>query len=73
MIFQKLQHAEEDINESKNAINNYIKTGTDHCIEKYSASILDRLEKQSKMELMRNIKIKPTDHNDMNSKIIKEY
>jgi len=34
---------------------------------------LDSLEKYSKFELMKFIKIKPAQDNDMKSKLIKEY
>ena len=71
--YENKQEADDVIVEKKNDISDFCKKGTDHCIEKYSAHILDSLEKYSKLELMKYIKIKPAVDNDMKSKIIKEY
>jgi len=71
--YENKQEADDVIDEKKNNISDFCKKGADHCIEKYSAHILDSLEKYSKLELMKYIKAKPAVDNDMKSKIIKEY
>jgi hypothetical protein len=71
--FENKREADNLIQDMKQNISKYCTKGADHTLEKYSAQILDSLEKYSKFELMKYIKIKPAVDNDMKAKIIREY
>jgi hypothetical protein len=67
------KEAEDEVRYQLDANSQYLRHGTDDTIERYSGHILDSLEKFSKLELMKDIRIKPTKELDRKHRLIKEY
>ena len=60
-------------NHHKKDYGQYIKQGKDDYVEQYSTQVLSNLNKKSKFEQMKFIKVKRSKNMDIKSKMLKEY
>ena len=72
-LIQGKKDAENEMDHQRKNLDNFIKKETGNYLERYSAQIMDSLEKQSKQEQMKFVKTKAKKSLDLKSQMLKEF
>ena len=73
LLVSGTKEAEKEIKDQLINIDNKLKKDGDEYLEKYTAYIMDSMQKNQKFEKMQFMKIKPSKNLDLKAKMLKDY